>query len=260
MIPMTIKAAASQALSVICNWNRINTNEKRLLEVDKLREFSGELDGMDIKTYNLRSLRQHIALVQQEPALFATTIYENIIYGKASASEAEASEAEVIEAAKTASAHSFISSLPDAYQTRVGERGVQLSGGQKQRVAIARAILKDPAIFLMDEATSALDSQSEKVVQKALARLLKGKTTVIIAHNLSTIQGADTIVVVEDGTIVEEGSHAELFAKGGGYSYLVELIKTQSVENRADDDDQSSALINGSQLSFRDEDGSIKAL
>ncbi|CAM6102831.1 unnamed protein product [Calypogeia fissa] len=218
---------------------------------------SGQIlvDGMDIKTYNLRSLRQHIALVQQEPALFATTIYENIIYGKASASEVE-----VIEAAKTANAHSFISSLPDAYQTRVGERGVQLSGGQKQRVAIARAILKDPAIFLMDEATSALDSQSEKVVQKALARLLKGKTTVIIAHNLSTIQGADTIVVVEDGTIVEEGSHAELLAKGGGYSYLVELIKTQSVENRADDDDQSSALINGSQLSFRDEDGSIKAL
>ncbi|CAM6121645.1 unnamed protein product [Calypogeia fissa] len=127
------------------------------------------INGKDIKKYNLRSVRKHIALVQQEPALFATSKYQNIVYGKDGASEAE-----VIEAAKAANAHNFISSLPDGYKTQVGERGVQLSGGQKQRVAIARAVLKDPAILLLDEATSALDSESEKIVQDALDGLTKG--------------------------------------------------------------------------------------
>jgi ATP-binding cassette subfamily B (MDR/TAP) protein 1 len=135
------------------------------------------IDGTDIRKLKLRSLRRHIGLVSQEPSLFACTIYENIQYGRDGATESE-----VIEAAKAANAHTFISGLPNGYQTQVGERGVQLSGGQKQRVAIARAVLKDPSILLLDEATSALDSQSEKVVQEALDRLMYGRTTVVIAH------------------------------------------------------------------------------
>ncbi len=135
------------------------------------------VDGKDIRTVKLRQLRQHIGLVQQEPSLFATTIYENILYGREGASESE-----VINAAKAANAHNFISALPNGYKTAVGERGVQLSGGQKQRVAIARAVLKDPAILLLDEATSALDSESEQVVQAALDSLMRGRTTVLIAH------------------------------------------------------------------------------
>jgi ATP-binding cassette subfamily B (MDR/TAP) protein 1 len=135
------------------------------------------VDGKDIRTVKLRQLRRHIGLVQQEPSLFATTIYENILYGREGASESE-----VINAAKAANAHNFISALPNGYKTAVGERGVQLSGGQKQRVAIARAVLKDPAILLLDEATSALDSESERVVQAALDSLMRGRTTVLIAH------------------------------------------------------------------------------
>ncbi|CAM6129699.1 unnamed protein product [Calypogeia fissa] len=185
------------------------------------------IDGKDIKKYNLRSVRKHIALVQQQPALFATSIHQNIVYGKDGASEAE-----VIEAAKAANAHNFISSLPDGYKTQVGERGVQLSGGQKQRVAIARAVLKDPTILLLDEATSSLDAESEKIVQDALDRLMKGRTTVIVAHRLTTIQGADTIAVVQDGNILEEGSHAELVAEGGGYARLINL-QTRSQEAKA---------------------------
>ncbi|KAL2635589.1 hypothetical protein R1flu_007068 [Riccia fluitans] len=176
------------------------------------------IDGKNIKKYNLKSLRQHIALVQQEPALFATTIYENIIYGRE-----DATEAEVIEAARAANAHNYISSLPDGYKTEVGERGVQLSGGQKQRVAIARAVLKDPAILLLDEATSALDAESEKIVQDALDRLMRNRTTVVIAHRLSTIRNADSIAVIQDGTILEKGTHTELIAKNGGYSRLINL-------------------------------------
>ncbi|OAY76342.1 ABC transporter B family member 2 [Ananas comosus] len=138
------------------------------------------IDGKDIKKLRLKSLRKHIGLVQQEPALFATTIYDNIVYGKDGATETE-----VIEAAKLANAHSFISALPEGYSTKVGERGVQLSGGQKQRIAIARAIIKDPAILLLDEATSALDVESERVVQQALDRVMKNRTTVMVAHRLS---------------------------------------------------------------------------
>ncbi|KAG6555321.1 hypothetical protein Mapa_003364 [Marchantia paleacea] len=177
------------------------------------------IDGVDIKKLRLRSLRRHIGLVQQEPALFATTIYGNILYGKDSAGESE-----VIEAAKSANAHTFISGLPNGYQTDVGERGVQLSGGQKQRVAIARAVLKNPAILLLDEATSALDAQSEKVVQDALDRLMRGRTTVMIAHRLSTIKNADVIAVVDGGHIVELGNHDYLMTKAGSiYAQLVNM-------------------------------------
>ncbi|KAL9327339.1 hypothetical protein ACSQ67_007984 [Phaseolus vulgaris] len=175
--------------------------------------------GKDIKKLNLKSLRKHIGLVQQEPALFATSIYENILYGKEGASEAE-----VIEAAKLANAHSFISGLPEGYSTKVGERGVQLSGGQKQRVAIARAVLKNPEILLLDEATSALDLESERVVQQALDQLMQNRTTVIVAHRLSTIKNADQIAVLEDGKIIQRGIHARLVEiTDGAYYKLVSL-------------------------------------
>ncbi|XP_073019752.1 ABC transporter B family member 2-like [Primulina eburnea] len=177
------------------------------------------IDGKDIKTLKLKSLRKHIGLVQQEPALFATSIYENILYGKEGASEDE-----VIESAKLANAHNFISALPEGYSTRVGERGVQLSGGQKQRVAIARAILKEPSILLLDEATSALDVESERVVQLALDRLMKNQTTVVVAHRLSTIKNADLICVLQDGKIIEQGTHSGLMeSKNGAYFKLINL-------------------------------------
>ncbi|XP_057872209.2 putative multidrug resistance protein [Cryptomeria japonica] len=180
-----------------------------------------KLDGKDIRSYNLRSLRQHIALVGQEPTLFAGSIRENIAYGKD-----DATEAEVIEAAKAANAHEFISCLQDGYDTNTGERGVQLSGGQKQRIAIARAIIKNPSILLLDEATSALDAQSEKVVQEALDGVMVGRTSVIVAHRLTTIQNSDCIAVIEKGRIVEQGSHSRLLSKGEGGAYF-SLVKIQ---------------------------------
>ncbi|KAJ3680674.1 hypothetical protein LUZ60_016952 [Juncus effusus] len=181
------------------------------------------IDGKDIKKLKLKSLRKHIGLVQQEPALFATTIFDNIVYGKDNATEAE-----VIEAAKLANAHSFISSLPEAYSTKVGERGVQLSGGQKQRIAIARAIIKNPAILLLDEATSALDLESERVVQQALDRVMKNRTSVMVAHRLSTIKNADAISVIQDGKVIEQGSHENLVEnKNGAYYKLINLQRQQ---------------------------------
>ncbi|XP_042055330.1 ABC transporter B family member 2-like isoform X2 [Salvia splendens] len=181
------------------------------------------VDGKDIKRLKLKSLRKHIGLVQQEPALFATSIYENILYGKEGATEGE-----IMEAAKLANAHSFISGLPEGYSTRVGERGVQLSGGQKQRVAIARAILKNPSILLLDEATSALDVESERIVQQALDRLMKNRTTVVVAHRLSTIKNADQISVLQDGKIIEQGTHSGLVEnKDGAYYKLINLQRQQ---------------------------------
>lgn len=183
--------------------------------------------GIDIKKLNLKSLRKHIALVQQEPALFATSIYENILYGKDGASEGE-----VIEAAKLANAHSFISALPEGYSTKVGERGVQLSGGQKQRVAIARAVLKNPEILLLDEATSALDVESERVVQQALQRLMRKRTTIIVAHRLSTIKNADQISVIESGKIIEQGTHSSLVEnEDGAYFKLINLQQRQDPQH-----------------------------
>ncbi|KAG2269699.1 hypothetical protein Bca52824_064254 [Brassica carinata] len=170
------------------------------------------IDGKDIRALNLRSLRKKLALVQQEPALFSTTIHENIKYGNENASEAE-----IIEAAKAANAHEFISRMEEGYKTHVGEKGVQLSGGQKQRVAIARAVLKDPSVLLLDEATSALDTTSEKLVQEALDKLMKGRTTVLVAHRLSTIRKADTIAVLHKGKVVEKGSHRELVTISNGF-------------------------------------------
>lgn len=174
------------------------------------------IGGLDVKTLNLRYIREFIALVGQEPTLFGGTIRDNILYGRPNATESE-----IIEAAKAANAHTFISCLKDGYDTYCGERGVQLSGGQKQRIAIARAIIKNPAILLLDEATSALDGQSEKVVQQALDTVMVGRTTLLVAHRLSTIQSADSIAVVQNGAIIEQGIHAELINKGGAYSNLV---------------------------------------
>jgi len=184
-----------------------------------------KIDGRDIRSYHLRSLRRHIALVSQEPTLFAGTIRENIIYGGVSD---KIDEAEIIEAAKAANAHDFITSLTEGYDTYCGDRGVQLSGGQKQRIAIARAVLKNPSVLLLDEATSALDSQSERVVQDALERVMVGRTSVVIAHRLSTIQNCDAIAVLDKGKLVERGTHSSLLSKGptGIYFSLVSLQTT----------------------------------
>ncbi|MBA0697526.1 hypothetical protein Goari_021064 [Gossypium aridum] len=180
-----------------------------------------EIDGRDIRSYQLRSLRKHIAVVSQEPTLFAGTIRENIAYGASDTMD----ESQIIEATMAANAHEFISGLKDGYNTWCGDRGMQLSGGQKQRIAIARAILKNPAILLLDEATNALDSQSEKAVQDALERVMIGRTSVVVAHRLRTIQNCDQIAVLHKGKIVEKGTHQSLLAKGptGAYFSLVSL-------------------------------------
>ncbi|KAK3161660.1 hypothetical protein QOZ80_1BG0079860 [Eleusine coracana subsp. coracana] len=183
------------------------------------------LDGVEIKSLKVSWLRSQMGLVSQEPVLFNETIRANIAYGK----HGEVSEEELIMVAKAANAHEFISSLPQGYDTTVGERGIQLSGGQKQRVAIARAILKDPRILLLDEATSALDAESERIVQDALDNVMIGRTTVVVAHRLSTIKGADIIAVLKDGAIAEKGRHEALMnIKDGVYASLVELRSASS--------------------------------
>lgn len=180
---------------------------------------SVHIDERDIKDYNLRTLRSQIALVSQEPTLFAGTIQENIAYGKM-----DATNSEIRKAAMLANAHEFISGMKDGYNTYCGERGVQLSGGQKQRVALARAILKNPSILLLDEATSALDSVSESLVQEALEKMMDGRTCIVVAHRLSTIQKANSIAVIKEGKVVEEGSHSDLLSiRGGAYHSLVNL-------------------------------------
>lgn len=178
------------------------------------------LDGVEIKKLEISWLRDQMGLVSQEPVLFNDTIRANIAYGK----NEEVTEEEIVAAAKAANAHEFISSMPEGYSTSVGERGTQLSGGQKQRIAIARAIVKDPRILLLDEATSALDAESERIVQDALDHVMVGRTTVVVAHRLSTIQGADIIAVLKDGAIVEKGRQEALMGiASGAYASLVEL-------------------------------------
>ena len=175
------------------------------------------LDGVPLTEFKMDWLREQVAVVRQEPILFATSIYDNIRYGRPSASHDE-----IIEAAKAANAHEFISAFPEQYETLVGERGVRLSGGQKQRIAIARAILKDPVFLILDEATSALDVESEHLVQEALERLMANRSSLVIAHRLSTIQHADRVVVISEGQLVEAGTHDELLAEQGLYHRLVQ--------------------------------------
>lgn len=175
-------------------------------------------DGVDLREAKISSLRGQIALVTQETVLFNDTVLHNISYGKP-----EATQAQIEEAARIAFAHDFITELPHGYQTIVGERGVFLSGGQRQRLAIARSILVDAPLLILDEATSALDAESERFVQRAIANLVRNRTTIVIAHRLSTVRRADTIVVMERGRIIEIGTHSELLARGGQYRKLYEL-------------------------------------
>ena len=182
------------------------------------------IDGIDVRDVTLRSLREQIGVVPQETMLFSGSVTENIRYGRLSATDEE-----VWEAAKAANAHQFIAELPNGYETQIGERGITLSGGQRQRIAIARAILKDPRILILDEATSALDTESEKLVQEALNRLMKGRTAFVIAHRLSTVVNADKIVVLDHGKVQEMGNHDELLDREGLYSHLYNIQYNKKV-------------------------------
>lgn len=177
-----------------------------------------KIDGKDIRSLTLKSLRSHIGMVQQDVYLFAGTIYENIAYGRPGATREE-----IIGAAKNANAHEFIMSFPDGYETDIGQRGIKLSGGQKQRLSIARVFLKNPEILIFDEATSALDNESERVVQESLEKLAKNRTTFVIAHRLTTIQNAEKILVLTEEGIAEAGTHEQLIAKGGIYEHLYHM-------------------------------------
>ncbi len=177
------------------------------------------IDDKPIQGYDIGDLRANIGIVPQETILFGGTIRENILYG-----DINATEERIIEAAKKANAYNFIEGFPEKFDTIVGERGIQLSGGQRQRIALARAILKDPAILILDEATSSLDAESERLVQEALDELMKGRTSLIIAHRLSTVRKANTILVINGGKIVETGTHEELIADHEGlYAHLVKM-------------------------------------
>lgn len=176
------------------------------------------LDGVDLRRVAPSALRARIGLVPQEPVIFSADAWENIRYGRP-----DASDDEVIKAAQAAAAHDFLQALPQGFDTFLGERGVRLSGGQRQRIAIARAILRDPAVLLLDEATSALDAESERLVQQALAHLMQGRTTLVIAHRLATVRKAKRIVVLDHGRVVAVGGHADLVRAGGLYAYLAEL-------------------------------------
>ncbi|CAF1371385.1 unnamed protein product, partial [Rotaria sordida] len=212
---------------------------------------SVEIDGIPVNQYNLRWLRQHIGVVSQEPVLFQTTIRENILFGRI-----DATQEQIEQAAKMANAHDFIMSLPHKYNTLVGERGAQLSGGQKQRIAIARALVRDPRILLLDEATSALDTESEHIVQEALDRASKGRTTIVIAHRLSTNVNASKIIVLNKGSVIEEGNHETLMGAKGVYHGLAEaqnLHLKEDDQQENDDDDLLPLPIYTRVLSLSDQ-------
>jgi ATP-binding cassette subfamily B protein len=183
-----------------------------------------KLDRKDIKKLNLKCLRSNIGTVSQEPVLFTGTIAENIRFGKQ-----DATMEEIIEAAKLANAHDFIMNLPKGYSSEIGQRGVKLSGGQKQRLCIARVFLKNPPVLILDEATSALDNESESIIKQSLESLAKGRTTIVIAHRLSTIKEADLILVMEQGKVIEKGTHSDLLRENGFYAELYNSQFTESV-------------------------------
>ncbi|CAF0893719.1 unnamed protein product [Rotaria sordida] len=189
------------------------------------------IDGRPITDYNVKQLRQNIGVVSQEPILFGMSTYENIRFGKVNATQAE-----IEQAAQEANAHNFIMQLPDKYETLVGERGIQLSGGEKQRIALARALVKQPSFLLLDEATSALDNVNEKIVQETLDRACKGRTTIVIAHRLATIRNAHQIYVLDDGSVIEQGTHEILMAKKGGkYQAMVKHQQMEKIDDNIDD-------------------------
>ena len=203
------------------------------------------LAGHDIQYLNLRWLRHQISLVGQEPTLFNTTIFENIRYGLINMTPQPAEDEVqrmVISAAKDANAHDFIMSLPDGFETRVGEKGMQLSGGQRQRIAIARALIKNPSILLLDEPTSALDSQSEVTVRHAFQSASRNRTTIVVAHRLSTIRDADNIIVMSEGKIVEQGTHTDLIAHNGVYANLVQKQRIEGIELRTNKDEPEEEI------------------
>jgi subfamily B ATP-binding cassette protein MsbA len=186
---------------------------------------SVSIDGIDVRRIKLSSLAGIMGIVPQETVLFGATAAENIGYGRPSASREE-----IIEAAKAANAHDFIAHLPQGYDTQVGERGAKLSGGQKQRIAIARALLRDPALLILDEATSSLDTESEAAIHRALQTLIKGRTTIIIAHRLSTVRNADRIIVLDAGQVVEQGAHEDLMHRGEVYYRLYQTGSLSSAD------------------------------
>jgi ATP-binding cassette subfamily B protein len=192
------------------------------------------LDGVDIRSFAVSDYRRNIGLVLQEPFLFFGTIAENIAYGKPGASRED-----IVASARAAHAHEFILRLPQGYDSMVGERGQGLSGGERQRISIARALLIDPRILIMDEATSSVDSETEKEMQKALDNLVQGRTTIAIAHRLSTLHRADRLVVLDRGVVVEEGSHDELMAREGAYRRLYEA-QARNVDTDMDDGDKDN--------------------
>lgn len=217
IIDFTLEVKGGQTVALV---GRSGAGKSTIVNlVPRLFDVTGgaiRIDGQDIREVTLASLRSSIALVSQDVTLFDDTIRTNIALGKL-----DASDEEIIAAAKAAAAHEFILAQPQGYATMIGDRGVRLSGGQRQRLALAAAILKNAPILLLDEATSALDTQSERLVQQALAEFTKGRTSIVIAHRLSTVQNADLICVMESGTIVETGTHGELIARGGAYAKLV---------------------------------------
>ena len=211
--------AAGQRVAVVGHSGSGKSTLARLLY--RFYDVSGgsiTINGADVREVRQASLRSAIGIVPQDTVLFNDTVLYNIRYGRP-----EASDAEVIEAARAAHIHDFIESLPAKYETAVGERGLKLSGGEKQRVAIARALLKNPRILIFDEATSALDSRAEKAIQAELERIAKGRTTLVIAHRLSTVMDADLILVLAHGRVVERGTHAQLLEIKGEYARMWEL-------------------------------------
>jgi len=195
------------------------------------------VDGVDVRQADLVSLRRQIGIVLQTSLLFSTTIRENIAYGRP-----DASDEEICAAARAARADDFIVRFAEGYDTLVGERGVTLSGGQRQRIAIARALLMDPRILILDDSTSSVDTQTEKLIQEALDRLMEGRTTFVIAHRLATVRRADLILVMEDGRIVQRGRHAELLAQGGLYREIYDLQLSQTGESLEERPEELPAL------------------